>query len=133
MGRVGAVTFSRRLRQCLRLSAEGYTQKEIGFILGISRRTVIAHLSRARMLTGAHSTTHLVLICSKLGLLDDVEIDRSRKIEDVKIARARIMAEIQEIARDAEIDRSCEPEDKRDERARIMAEIQGFAGDSESE
>ena len=71
MGRVGTVTFSKRLIQCIRLTADGYTQGQIGAMLGISRRTVLLHLQRARLLTGAQTTAQLIGICGKLGLLDD--------------------------------------------------------------
>jgi len=60
---------SRRLRQCIELMAEGNTMAEAGRKIGISKRTVLAHLTRAKMLTGAKSTTHLIAICYQIGVL----------------------------------------------------------------
>jgi len=36
---------SRRLRQCIELMAEGNTMAEAGLKIGISKRTVLAHLT----------------------------------------------------------------------------------------
>ena len=60
---------SRRLRECIELMAEGCTMAEAGLKLGIARRTVLMHLTRAKMLTGAKNTTHLIAICYRIGVL----------------------------------------------------------------
>lgn len=93
MSRLGAVAFTRRMRQCLKLTAEGYTQKEIGLMLGVSRRTVIAHLTRARMMTGAKNMPHLVAVSMKLRLFDDLDLGNERKTEVVRIDREEIWKE----------------------------------------
>lgn len=80
MGKIGAIAFTRRMRQCLKMMTEGYTQKEIGLKLGISRRTVIAHIGRARMLTGAKSQAQLAAICIRHGIIDGVEIEERREV-----------------------------------------------------
>ncbi len=64
---------SKRLRECIILMAEGYTMAEAGLKLGIARRTVLMHLTRAKMLTGAKSTTHLIAICYQIGVLPPKE------------------------------------------------------------
>ncbi len=46
---------------------------EAGLKLGIARRTVLMHLTRAKMLTGAKSTTHLIAICYQIGVLPPKE------------------------------------------------------------
>ena len=65
---------SRRLRECIQLMAQGYTMAEAGLKLGIARRTVLMHLTRAKMLTGAKSTTHLIAICYQIVVLPTREV-----------------------------------------------------------
>lgn len=60
---------SKRLRECIGLIAEGYTMKEAGLKLGIARRTVLMHLTRAKMLMHAKNTTHLIAKCYQVGIL----------------------------------------------------------------
>ena len=61
---------SPRERDCLRLSALGFTSTEIGDRLGISERTVRFHVSNACEKLGAERRTEAVSRALRLGLID---------------------------------------------------------------
>lgn len=56
--------------EVLRLKAQGQTYEEIGAALFISRSTVRNHLVDARNILDALDTTHAVVICIAMGLID---------------------------------------------------------------
>lgn len=53
---------SDREKACLRLSAHGFTSKEIASDLNISERTVNGHIVRATQKLGARSRCHAAVI-----------------------------------------------------------------------
>jgi len=59
-----------RQKQCLRLLSEGKTCYAIALELGITIRTVRSHLSNARKVLGAVSTTQAAVLANKMGLLE---------------------------------------------------------------
>lgn len=62
---------TQRQRQCLRLLVEGKTTAEISLVLGISIRTIHAHLHRARLQLGCYSTLQAAVKADRMGLLDE--------------------------------------------------------------
>lgn len=58
---------SPRLRQCLILASKGHTAVEIGFILGLSYRTVNQYLSDAYKRLGARNRMQAVAIAIQRG------------------------------------------------------------------
>lgn len=60
---------SRRELECLVLLAEGKTYIDIGFILGITPRTVKAHIESSVDKLGASSRTHAILLAAMSGLI----------------------------------------------------------------
>lgn len=58
-----------REREVLQLAANGNTAKTIANKIGVSRKTVEAHLTNARNKTGARSTLHLVAMAIRQGVI----------------------------------------------------------------
>lgn len=56
-------------KQILQLYSEGYTALEIAKKLGINKRTIEGVLSALRMAYGAKTTTHLVVIAIREGIV----------------------------------------------------------------
>ena len=63
------IRLSRRQRQCLLMTAEGWTADAIAVELGISTRMVRWHLRAVRERLGAVSTSQAVHLAVKRGLL----------------------------------------------------------------
>jgi DNA-binding CsgD family transcriptional regulator len=61
-----AEIFSRRERECLSLLVQGFTDKEIGTVLGVSEGTARFHIDNARRKVGARSRAHLVALTATL-------------------------------------------------------------------
>jgi DNA-binding NarL/FixJ family response regulator len=61
---------SEREREVLTLLAEGHTSKEIGSILGISRRTAEHHRARVMSKLGIHDVPGLTRYAIRIGLVD---------------------------------------------------------------
>ena len=61
-GRVGGVAMTKRELECLRWSAAGKSLGDIGDILGISRRTAVHHLERAKAKLGVRSVCQAVAL-----------------------------------------------------------------------
>lgn len=55
--------------EILQCVAEGMSNEEIAFVLGIGLRTVKTHLQQVRARLGARNTTHAVYIAARLGLI----------------------------------------------------------------
>ncbi|WP_343699595.1 helix-turn-helix transcriptional regulator [Caulobacter sp.] len=64
---------SPRLRQCLILARDGHTAVEIGFILGLSYRTVNQYLSDAYKRLGARNRMQAVAIAIQRGEIPPTE------------------------------------------------------------
>lgn len=58
-----------REKEVTQLAANGLSSKEIGKQLGISKRTVEAHLRASRVKLKANNTTHLISIAHRSGLI----------------------------------------------------------------
>jgi len=56
-------------KQILQLYSEGYTALEVAKKLGINKRTIEGVLSALRMAYGAKTTTHLVVIAIREGIV----------------------------------------------------------------
>lgn len=63
---VGAETFSRRERECISLLNQGFTDREIGAILGVAECTARFHIDNARRKVGAKSRSQLVVLAATL-------------------------------------------------------------------
>lgn len=63
-------SLSSRERTCLAWIAEGKTAWEVGQILGISERTVIAHVASAATKLGAANRVQAAVIAVRQGLID---------------------------------------------------------------
>ncbi|KKN65871.1 hypothetical protein LCGC14_0476880 [marine sediment metagenome] len=59
-----------RQLEIINLVKLGYTNKQIGYELFISEKTVKAYLSRALALKGARNRAHLVYLCLTLGEIE---------------------------------------------------------------
>lgn len=66
---------SPRLRQCLILASKGHTAVEIGFILGLSYRTVNQYLSDAYKRLGARNRMQAVAIAIQRGEIPPIALD----------------------------------------------------------
>lgn len=66
---------SPRLRQCLILASKGHTAVEIGFILGLSYRTVNQYLSDAYKRLGARNRMQAVAIAIQRGEIPPLEAE----------------------------------------------------------
>lgn len=58
-----------RERQCLKLAADGFTNREIGAQLGLSVETIKDHLQFARFRLGARNSTHAAVKATRMRLL----------------------------------------------------------------
>jgi len=58
-----------REKEVTQLAANGLSSKEIGKELGISKRTVEAHLRASRIKLKANNTNHLISIAHRSGLI----------------------------------------------------------------
>lgn len=58
-----------REKECVKLAADGLSCKEIGCKLGISQKTVEAHLRASRLKLGARNTVNLISIAHKSGII----------------------------------------------------------------
>lgn len=58
-----------REKEIAQLAADGLSSKEIGNELGISKRTVEAHLRASRIKLNATNTTHLISIAHRSGII----------------------------------------------------------------
>lgn len=65
----GSHGLSGRELEVMALIVEGFTNSEIGTELGISARTVQAHVAAARMKTGTRSRTQLAVYALRAGLI----------------------------------------------------------------
>ena len=59
-----------RQRQCMRLLVEGKTVAQIALEVGISVRTVHAHLRRAKIQLQCYSTLQAAVKADRMGLLE---------------------------------------------------------------
>ncbi len=62
--------FSLRELDCIRLMRQGFTDREIGHVLGITGETSRYHLDNARAKVGARSRVHLAAILSDMQVAD---------------------------------------------------------------
>jgi DNA-binding CsgD family transcriptional regulator len=62
----GAEMFSRRERECIALLNQGFTDREIGVVLGVAESTARFHLDNARRKVGARSRSQLVVLAATL-------------------------------------------------------------------
>lgn len=65
---VGNDAFTLREREAIALLSQGFTDREIGKVLGISALTVHTHVAHARAKVGARSRAHLVAIAGGAGM-----------------------------------------------------------------
>jgi DNA-binding CsgD family transcriptional regulator len=61
-----ASLFSRRERECVSLLNQGFTDREIGAVLGVAESTARFHLDNARRKVGAKSRSQLVVLAATL-------------------------------------------------------------------
>ena len=66
--RIGPEALTKRERETIRLTVEGYTAPDIARILGISERTIETHLAHARSKLGVASRLELVREAEKIGV-----------------------------------------------------------------
>ena len=64
------LALTRRQRECLQYTADGYTGRRIAQRLGISIRMVRFHLERARQRLNASSTAQAVYLAAKSRIID---------------------------------------------------------------
>ena len=64
------IALTRRQRECLQYTADGYTGRKVAHRLGISLRMVRFHLESARQRLNASSTTQAVYLAAKSGIID---------------------------------------------------------------
>jgi len=61
-----ASPFSRRERECISLLNQGFTDREIGTVLGVAENTARFHIDNARRKVGARSRSQLVVLAATL-------------------------------------------------------------------
>jgi DNA-binding CsgD family transcriptional regulator len=61
-----AAVFSRRERECIALLNQGFTDREIGQVLGVAESTARFHIDNARRKVGARSRSQLVVLAATL-------------------------------------------------------------------
>ncbi len=78
-GRESNEILTNRENEVLQLLAEGSTNKEIGYRLGLSERTIKVHVSVIMAKLNAQSRTQAVLLAARLGMLSNLQVTEESK------------------------------------------------------